>query len=133
MLARVALASLLLGAACSTPATRIKKSPERFESYPETARSAIRSGKIELGFTEEMVRMALGAPDRIHRRLSGEGRESLVWIYTQTSFDTGTLVPNPSLAIAGSSAGTVRLERPEERLWVTFEEGKATSIETRQK
>ena len=127
------LAACLLSSSCSTPGSRIKKDFARFKTYPETAQKSIQSGKIELGFSEEMVRMALGAPDRVYRKTSPQG-ETTLWAYTSSSLDTGAVFLDPSVAAPGGAmSGTVRIDRPEERLRVAFEEGKVVSIERREK
>lgn len=53
-----------------------------FESYPLEVRERIAAGQVAVGFTPDMVRMALGEPARVaHRRTENETVE--VWVYTR--------------------------------------------------
>lgn len=126
-------AACLALCSCSTPNSRIKGNLGRFQSYPASAQESIRAGKVELGFTEEMARMALGAPDRIYRRTTAQG-EQTVWAYTEQNIQTGSVYLDPGLAAASAvPQGTIVTSPAEERLRVTFEGGKAVSIERREK
>ena len=75
------LLSLFLLAGCaSTPEKRIAREPELFAGFPPEIQEQIREGTIALGFTPEMVRLALGEPDRIVSRQTTGGRSEF-WIY----------------------------------------------------
>ncbi|MDD4737055.1 MAG: hypothetical protein PHP44_13230 [Kiritimatiellae bacterium] len=76
------VATVLL-AGCSTPDSRIKKNQGLFDTYPPSVQTAVRKGLVEPGFTEEMVYMALGAPDRKYTRVTAT-RNISVWSYTDT-------------------------------------------------
>ena len=69
----LALPFLLLLAGCATPARRIEQNRELFDSLPVAAQARIRGGQIDLGFTPDMVRIALGEPHRQTLRRSAEG------------------------------------------------------------
>lgn len=73
------VAGLLAG--CSTPETRIRQNPEAFNRLPPAEQELIRQGKVAIGFDKEMVRLALGDPDRVWRRTDTEGA-SESWSYT---------------------------------------------------
>ena len=60
-LSSVALFLLFLAGCASTPAQRIKKNQDLFDSLPVAEQARIRGGQINLGFTADMVRIALGA------------------------------------------------------------------------
>lgn len=124
-------AGLLLGA-CSTPSSRIRKDRARFDAYPAAAQKSIKAGAVEVGFTEDMTRMALGAPDRVYRRTTAQG-DSLVWAYTQRGIETGSVYLDPSLASGSVPQGTIVTSPAEERLRVTFESGKGVAIERRER
>jgi outer membrane protein assembly factor BamE (lipoprotein component of BamABCDE complex) len=79
--AGLGLAVLLAG--CSTPATRIRQKPELFASFPSDVQEKIKQGKVDVGFTRDMVYMALGDPDRRYSRKTAEG-EVEVWAYVET-------------------------------------------------
>jgi hypothetical protein len=74
--------SLLLAllAGCSTPAHRIKRNQAAFNAFPPEAQAQIAQGRVALGFTPDMVRIALGEPGRrtLRTTVNGEGE---VWIY----------------------------------------------------
>ena len=75
---------LLLAAGCaSTPDQRIQKNQDLFNALPVADQARIRGGQIDIGFTPEMVRIALGSPQRqlVRRTASGE---TPVWLYLDT-------------------------------------------------
>jgi hypothetical protein len=80
------LAGVALLAGCvSTPDRRISRSPALFESFPPEVQERVRAGEVEIGFTPEMVALALGEPDRrLTRRTAEEDR--VIWIYQGRSF-----------------------------------------------
>ncbi len=74
------LACLLLVGCVSTPERRIAKEPELFASFPEDVQANVRAGSIEIGYDRDMVRLALGEPDRVSTR-QREGELLEVWTY----------------------------------------------------
>ena len=74
--AALAAAVLALAAGCSTIESRIEQNRDYFDALPAADQAQIRIGKIDLGFTPESVRMALGEPRRktIRRTASGDFR-----------------------------------------------------------
>jgi outer membrane protein assembly factor BamE (lipoprotein component of BamABCDE complex) len=84
----LAFAGLVLFAGCSTPDARIQKSPEAFDRCTQQQQELIKQGKVALGFDEEMVRLALGDPDRITLHIDASG-ESQVWHYVTYETDEG--------------------------------------------
>ena len=65
---------VLLGlTACSTPESRIKKNPELFNSFAPEVQAKVREGEIDIGFTQDMVRIALDRPDRSYTRSTAGG------------------------------------------------------------
>lgn len=77
------LVLLFLFAGCASPARRIKQNQELFDSFPVATQARIRGGQIDLGFTEEMTRIALGDPQRTLVRRTAEG-EVKIWLYIDT-------------------------------------------------
>lgn len=75
----VALLLGLLGG-CATPESRIRQNPEFFASLPPPAQELIRRGQVDIGFTPDMIRLALGEPDTLTIRTNADGR-SEVWHY----------------------------------------------------
>ena len=72
---------MLVLAGCSTPESRIAKNPEIFNRLTQEEQNLIREGKVAIGFDQEMVRLAVGEPDRIWTRTDAEG-SSESWSYT---------------------------------------------------
>jgi hypothetical protein len=84
-------ALLLLAAGfvgCATPEARINKNPELFASLSASDQQTIKEGRVMLGFTPEMVKLALGDPDRVSTKTDASGT-SEVWRYTTYETDSG--------------------------------------------
>lgn len=86
-----AVAALVFVSACSTPETRIAKQPELFNSLTPEQQQLIREGRVGLGFTPDMVKLALGDPDRVRERIDQSGR-SEVWSYVHYESADGMLL-----------------------------------------
>ena len=66
-------------AGCSTTETRARKSAE-FATWPEAVQDTVLAGRIDIGFTAEQVRVALGDPDYRFTRTTSDGSTE-VWGY----------------------------------------------------
>ena len=82
---------MCLVAGCATPERRIRQNPALFASFPAQVQENVRKGMIEVGYTHDMVRIALGLPDFVYER-SVEGGKVEIWAYTATQF-TSSYVP----------------------------------------
>ena len=84
-LGRVALLCLWL-AGCASPQAlreeRIAAEQTRFDRYPPAIQQQIRQGGIDVGFTENMVRLAWGEPDQVLERKTEQG-VSRIWRYAR--------------------------------------------------
>jgi hypothetical protein len=69
-------------AGCATPDARIRENQALFDSLPAEAQAQIREGRVALGFTPQMVGLAVGEPDRRAVRTDATGR-TVVWTYTR--------------------------------------------------
>lgn len=77
-----ATALALLGAGCASgPEARIRKNPHIYNQLDPEAQYKVQQGMIDLGYTPEMVYLALGAPDERRDVLTSDGHR-LVWIYS---------------------------------------------------
>lgn len=132
-------AAVVMVAGCvSTPERRIAKHPELFASYPQEVQDQIRAGKVAVGFTFDMVRFALGRPDRVHSRMMAAG-ETEVWTYTGIMTESSLVPVGGSYAYRdrygrlrrASDAGWVTVDRTREYpiLRLEFEDGKVKAIE----
>ncbi|MCH8474459.1 MAG: hypothetical protein LAT55_04440 [Opitutales bacterium] len=70
----------LLAGCASTPEQRVAENELYFSSLSEEEQNKILNGEIALGFSTEMVRLALGNPDQVQRRVTMEETETH-WIY----------------------------------------------------
>ncbi len=80
-------AGFLLAGCVSTPERRIEQNAALFATFPPEAQASVRKGEIAIGFTKDMVRLAVGKPRQIHARTTQEG-EAEVWTYTGVSYAT---------------------------------------------
>lgn len=82
---------LALGAACSTTGARIRANPGLFESLDAETQRAIKRGEVRLGYTAEMVRMALGKPSQVTGGMRGTDEDE-TWIYRHDHRDPNDYV-----------------------------------------
>jgi hypothetical protein len=130
--AAVAALSFVVGG-CSTTDSRIKDNQAAFNAAPAEVQAKIRDGKVEVGFTEEQVLMALGKPDRRYTRTTAAGTTD-IWAYEdhKPSFSFG-------IGMAGGGGGTMvgsgvaigTGDRSGDKLRVIFSGGRVTALETR--
>jgi len=66
---------------CSTPASRIKKYPELFATCTPAVQENIKKGLIEVGYTKDMVFLALGRPVAVFDRETSVVKTE-VWSYS---------------------------------------------------
>lgn len=131
------MAGILLAGCRSGPSARIDRNPEVFAGFPEEVQANVRAGEIDMGYTEEMVAMALGDPDRVVNRRA-DGTEERVWIYTRarrsvglsigTAFGSGSGGRTTGVGAGVGTGGA----RAEEAMRVVFAEGRVTAIEKRE-
>jgi hypothetical protein len=76
---------LLLAAGCATPERRIRQNPQLFASFPPQVQANVRKGVVDVGYNRDMVRMALGRPDRIYQRKTDKGQVE-IWAYTDVRY-----------------------------------------------
>ena len=75
------LATAVLGlAGCQSVESRIKEKPEAFAQVDKATQDKIKQGIIDLGFSEDLVYLALGAPDQKREAVSATGNTT-TWIY----------------------------------------------------
>lgn len=140
-LVSLALTALLTLTACQSVESRIKEKPELFAGLDIATQDKIKQGIIDLGYTQDMVYLALGAPDQKKESVSATG-QTMTWIYNsyyeryegthhagyhrQVYFDpylrTYRVHYRPVLVDSYSS-------EKEERIRVVFKDGKVTVIE----
>ena len=129
---------VVLLAGCATPAKRIEQNQELFDSFPVAVQARIRGGQIDLGFTPDMVRIALGDPQRKMLRRESGG-ETEIWLYFDSvrrydrqRVDVDGLSfagPGGIRSLGGSAWINVEQIRDFVRTRVEFRNGAATAIE----
>ena len=79
----LAVLSLLAAAGCATPESRIKERQDAYNNFPPEIQSKVRTGQVNIGYTKDMVYIALGKPDRTYTRTTAAGTLE-VWAYTDS-------------------------------------------------
>src|SRR5690625_5147025 len=115
-----------------TPETRIAKNPELFEQLTPEEQQSVRAGAIQLGYTPDMVFLALGEPDRkITRRTKDDNLN--IWIYQGRFVSTETVRVRDQFGSFRPVHPTLYLDRTVEHVYtkarVVFEDGRVISIE----
>jgi hypothetical protein len=136
VLAALGFAALL--SACSSPSGRISKNVEVFAEFPPAIQEKVRKGKVELGFTEDMVFIARGKPDREYVRQTQTGT-SRVWSYVDFTYwvDRQRVAGEFQVRDPGGGYRTVkdsvwvdvRQERELEKVRIEFRDGRVVAIE----
>ena len=130
----LAFVVLLLAGCTSTPQDRITKNREIFESFPSDVQRKISAGQVEIGFTPDMVAMALGKPDQKLTRAEAGG-ETEVWVYEKhkPQFSFGVGMGSGSYGNNGGAAtgvGVSTTTNPSsDYMRVAFRDGKVSSVE----
>ncbi len=78
----LAAALALLAAGCSTVKSRIEEKAAVFNSLDPQAQSKLRQGMIDIGYTGDMVYIAMGRPDQTKEMRTNDGVET-TWIYNE--------------------------------------------------
>jgi hypothetical protein len=69
-----------LAAGCATPDARIKRNRAAFDALPPEVQENVKKGIIDIGYSKDAVRIALGPPDREYTRRTADGLVE-VWSY----------------------------------------------------
>jgi hypothetical protein len=123
-------------AACSTPASRIKKHRDVFDAASPEVQEKIKNGEADLGMTQDQVRVALGAPERQYERKQAGVPDQEVWVYdvrrAHSGMGVGIGVFSGGGPVAtGVSVGTGHGYEEEPGTQVVFENGKVVRVERR--
>jgi hypothetical protein len=81
----------LFFAGCATPDSRIRQNPAAFDRATPAQQELIKQGKVDIGFNEELVELALGVPDRTRERIDASGRE-VIWSYVNYEGADGAIL-----------------------------------------
>jgi len=77
----IASVAVMMSGCVSTPARRIQQEPGMFAGFSAPVQEKVRRGEIDIGFSRDMVRLALGLPRRNQSRITEAGVTE-IWIYT---------------------------------------------------
>ena len=138
----ITLAAVVLGfTGCQSVESRIKEKPEVFAKLDVATQDKIKQGIIDLGFTEEMVYLALGDPDQKKESVSAAG-EAVTWIYNSyyERYDGTHSIGYRRQVYFDPYLNTYRIHyhpafveayvtEKEERIRIVFKEGKVSVIE----
>lgn len=117
-----------------TPEGRIVQNREAFEKFPLEVQAKVRAGQVDIGFTPEMVRLALGEPAKIFARKTAEGA-SEVWVYHRTgprfSFGMGVGGGGGHTRTGAGLAIATDDSADEERMRVEFKAGRVCVVDAR--
>lgn len=72
---------LMVCAGCSTISSRIESYPQAFAQATPQQQELMRSGRVDVGFTKEMVIIALGKPEDVVQRRDVRNGETERWMY----------------------------------------------------
>jgi hypothetical protein len=129
------LASLSILAGCSsTPDQRIAENQAAFAQFSPEVQQNLRAGRVDIGYTEQMVLMALGEPAGRFERVDPTGR-SEVWVYRKSAprfsfgFGVGSYGRHSATSVGiGTSTGSYY---DDEALRVELQQGRVTRIDYR--
>jgi hypothetical protein len=135
------LASLAFFTGCQSVDSRIKEKPDVFAKLDAATQDKVKQGIIELGYNQDTVYLALGAPDQKRESVSANGRTT-TWIYNTyyDRYDGGVYAGYHRSVYFDPYLRAYRMYyRPvyadtyvtekEERIRVVFKDGKVTVIE----
>jgi len=123
--------ALLMLASCASPESRIKKHRELFETYPPEIQQRIKAGEVDVGFTADMVLMAMGKPARKATRTTEQSTQE-IWTYGDSGVHPGVGVSIGGgsyggfggVSVGGGGGGSYR-----DRAAIAFESGKVVSVD----
>ena len=131
-----AVAALAMTACSTSPQSRIDKNSRAFKSYSAIDQEKIRAGIVDIGFSPEMVFLALGEPERKMIRSTETGQDE-VWVFRNRQpslgFGVGVGAGGGRTGYGGGVSVSTSSYGDEEATRVVFRAGKVSSIETRVK
>jgi hypothetical protein len=135
---------ILAGAGCSTFKRRAEEKSAVFRALDPATQTRLEARQIEVGDTQDMVYIALGVPDEKRDQINASGRTS-TWIYSAywQEYQGTRLVGFRRDVFYDPGSKTYRVihtpdyqpvyaPRMEERVRITFEDGRVTVVEQAQ-
>ena len=116
----IGLTAALLFSGCDTVAVRVLTDYETFSKLDPKVRANIVRGRVEIGYTHEMVRFALGSPNYASSAAAVKGGYD-VWSYTALDVTAANSF-DPNQPAYANSTPTIFLGS------VTFRDGKVVDF-----
>ena len=138
----LSLAAALAATGCTSAVdSRIHQRQAQYNTLDPVSQTNIRNGQVDLGFTPDMVYMALGEPTRREQKLVADGVQ-MTWVYEAYYSElVGTanvayrrqIVYNPrsrtyAIFVEPAPAEAYAVH-PQDRVKIQFTNGKVSSIE----
>jgi hypothetical protein len=130
----LAALTALFFAGCASPESRIRGNPAAFDRATPAQQELIKQGKVDIGFDEQLVELALGVPDRTKERIDSTGK-SVIWSYVNYEGSDGVILyrgwyhrgwwGGPGYAYYADFPN----RREREHFRVVFKEGKVVLVE----
>jgi hypothetical protein len=117
---------------CSSPDSRIKDHQSSFDRLSESDKGKVRGGHVDVGFTSEMVLMALGEPDRRYSRTTATGTDE-VWAYSDrgSGLSIGIGVGGGSGHMGGGVGVSTGNDRRDDKVRIIIQGDRVIAIERR--
>ena len=142
--AGLAVAALLVLSACNTFERRAEEKASIFRALDAATQARLEARQIEVGDTQDMVYIALGAPDEKREQLTA-GARTTTWVYSAYWQEyQGTRLVGYRRHVSYDPASKsyrvyhepdyqpVYAPRIEDRVRITFQDGRVTVIEQAQ-
>ncbi len=124
---------LAIMAGCASIDSRISNDQATFNSWPGDVQKKVRAGQVEIGFTREMTRMALGDPQRIIT-LTTDSDVTETWVYEEKKSNVSLGLGLGTMHSGSAFGGGVTMGEKwgdREILRVTFDSTKVIALEQR--
>jgi hypothetical protein len=103
-IALVGLVIPLLAGCQSFPTDRIAAHQSEYDSWPPEIQAKVRAGRVEIGYTQQQVFIALGPPT-LKTAAGYPGNATDVWVYYRRAARMGFAVGGASFGGGGGVAG----------------------------
>lgn len=118
---------------CSTAESRIQAHQEAYNASTPSVQAKLRAGRVEVGFTQEQVLIAMGEPDRRYTRTTALGT-TVVWAYTDhkpaVSVGFSMAAGGGSSLLGGGVALTTGGDRYDDLVRVVIWENRVVAVES---
>lgn len=141
----LAALTLVFAAGCQSIDDRIKQKPDVFAKLDQLTQEKIKQGIIDIGYSFDMVYLALGEPNEKHETIAESGKTE-TWVYSTyfQRYDGTAFVGYERRVYYDASLKTYRTyfepayadvyrQDKQEQIRIVFKDGKVTVIEQAKK